>query len=477
MAELVRQLLIAPPEKRTKQVQRAEQLHDEVDPQLNYPFDFLTYRLTGYRSETDNVTLVGEALLPDLRLLIDMLSRSVGMPRSSDEPVQTTHALAEQLDVSTKTIDRWRKLGLRWRWAAPASGGRKQLVFTQSAVDRFLHSHTDRVERAQQFSQLDSSARTQLLDEARQIAADPGMSLFRAARRLARQSGRAVETIRLLLEQHDRRHPRDRIFAHHRGSLSPRQKQVIARAQRMGVSVAKISAHFRRAPATIHRVLRERRAAALQRMRIDYVASPLFDRDDADEVLLRTDTSEPDDIVPEKGLAAAMADLPEPVRQFYRRSCMSPDRLRSQIVKMNFLKHKASRLRDQLSRYTPSVRDMDNVESCLEQATTIRGHLVRANLQQVLLVARQHLSQPGDDVANRLIDLLEVGNRELIQAIDVFDVSKGQPFAQHLTWLLQRRFASLDTETESRARRRLSGDSMVRRLHDAAAKDGVDVSA
>ena len=116
LADLTRQLLFAPSDKRIEQVRRAEQLHDQVDDQANYPYDFIFYRITGYHTETDEPTLlVGTAVLPDLRRLIDRLSRSVAMPQDPDEPTETIHQLAKRLNVSTKTIERYRQMGLRWR--------------------------------------------------------------------------------------------------------------------------------------------------------------------------------------------------------------------------------------------------------------------------------------------------------------------------------------------------------------------------
>src|SRR5690606_13154618 len=156
LEDLARQFLFAPPAKRAEHVRRAERLHDEIGEQRNYPLDFLVYRITGYRRDRgDSVLLVGEAILPDLRLIIDHLSRSVDLPMGEGEPAETAEQLAQRLNVSTKTISRWRKLGLRWRWAVPAAGGRKQIVFTQSAVEHFTARHAERVDKAARFSQIE----------------------------------------------------------------------------------------------------------------------------------------------------------------------------------------------------------------------------------------------------------------------------------------------------------------------------------
>ena len=82
LEQLTHQLLFSPPDRRRLQVLRAECLHDEIDPIANYPLDYIAYRLTGYRSESgESVLLVGDAVLPDLRHMIDTLSRSIDLAR------------------------------------------------------------------------------------------------------------------------------------------------------------------------------------------------------------------------------------------------------------------------------------------------------------------------------------------------------------------------------------------------------------
>ncbi|MFW6031961.1 MAG: hypothetical protein ACOCTI_01145, partial [Phycisphaeraceae bacterium] len=90
LADLARQLQFAPPGTRAEQVRRTERLHDEIEPERSYPLDFLVFRITGYRRDwTDGTLLVGEAARPDLRLMIDRLSRSIELPQGTDEPSET----------------------------------------------------------------------------------------------------------------------------------------------------------------------------------------------------------------------------------------------------------------------------------------------------------------------------------------------------------------------------------------------------
>ena len=117
IADFARQLLFTPKSRRAEQITRAEALHDLIEPTQNYPFDFINYRITGYHSESetqDTTILVGEALLPDLRLVIEELCQS-NETLPVDEPMTDLATLAKELNVSTKTIHRWRDHGLRWR--------------------------------------------------------------------------------------------------------------------------------------------------------------------------------------------------------------------------------------------------------------------------------------------------------------------------------------------------------------------------
>ncbi|MFW6059854.1 MAG: helix-turn-helix domain-containing protein, partial [Phycisphaeraceae bacterium] len=290
LEELTHQLLFAPPTKRIEQVQRTERLHDEIEADCPYPLDYLVYRITGYRrdGEGESVLLVGEAVRPDLRLIIDQLSRSVALP-ADDEPSETIEQVARRLSVSVKTVNRWRKAGLRWRWMVPRAGARPQIVIPRSALERFTERHTKRVRRATRFSTIPENERTALIERARRIVRDSDrrLTLNQVADRLAKQRGRALETIRLLLEKHDQANPAEAIFTDQRGPLTPREKRVIERAHRRGVPVSRLAERFERSRPSIHRVIRERRAAAARQIDLRHVHSATFERDDADAVILR----------------------------------------------------------------------------------------------------------------------------------------------------------------------------------------------
>lgn len=441
LGELARQLLrFAPPEKRIEQVFRAEKLHDEIEPDATYPYEYIAYRITGYRGEHgDETLLVGAAVQPDLRLLIDTLSRSVAIPVEEGDQYETVPQLAARLNVSTKTISRWREAGLRWRWVQPAGDTPRQLVFPRDAVERFLTKHSERVERAARFSQMTPAQRRELIEHARAMMRERDeLTLNQVATRLARQTGRAVETIRLLLEQHDRRRPDQAIFVNHTGPLTTRQQRIAARAYRMGIPVSKIAQRFRRSSSTIYRAIHQRRAAELRRRTINYIFVPFFERPNAEELIHAIrDQHLRDSRFP----MPPVNDLPDSVRERYVQQPMTDAERQHLFLRYNYLKYKAATKRDQLDRYEPRANDLKAIEDWLRDAEEIRQRLHAAHRTVVLSVARRHLVGQPDQSMTHLLELLERGESILAEAIETYSVTR-RDFIGYLTNRLMQGFVA-----------------------------------
>ncbi|MCZ6446325.1 MAG: hypothetical protein O6758_09085, partial [Planctomycetota bacterium] len=115
LGELFRQLMYAPLVARRRQMEAAEQLVAQIDPQQVYPEEFIIFRITGYRPDLPDepVGLVGEALVADLVTLIQRLSQGLDLSSLNDDrtPVMLDD-LARRLNVSAKTLQRYRKQGL-----------------------------------------------------------------------------------------------------------------------------------------------------------------------------------------------------------------------------------------------------------------------------------------------------------------------------------------------------------------------------
>src|SRR5438034_11326425 len=72
------QVRFAPPSRRLEQLKRAEQLLTEIDPVRGYPYPFLCYRITEFRSDAHaGVLMPGLDILHDLGLFINDLASSL----------------------------------------------------------------------------------------------------------------------------------------------------------------------------------------------------------------------------------------------------------------------------------------------------------------------------------------------------------------------------------------------------------------
>ena len=120
-----------PPTKKLQQVEAAERLIAEIDSEKTYPYEYVCFRITGYRpTEPAPSKITGDDLRHDLRLFVEDLSDSADMTADNiGEQVLTVEELAKQFNVSTKTISRWRELGLVSRRLV--FDGRKRVGFLQ----------------------------------------------------------------------------------------------------------------------------------------------------------------------------------------------------------------------------------------------------------------------------------------------------------------------------------------------------------
>jgi RNA polymerase primary sigma factor/RNA polymerase sigma factor len=237
------QIRFAPRPKKLQQVEAAERLIAEVRSDKTYTYEYVCFRITGYRPEALAQTMIsGGDLLHDLRLFVEDLSDSADMTADNiGEQVLTVEELAKQFNVSTKTISRWRELGLVSRRLV--FDGRKRVGFLRSSVDRFVKGNQERVARGARFSQLTDEQRREIIDRARRLASAGGCQ-SEISRRLAKRAGRSVETIRSTIRQFDRQNPELAIFPDNSGPLTEAQKTRIYQAFRRGTSVDKLTKQF-----------------------------------------------------------------------------------------------------------------------------------------------------------------------------------------------------------------------------------------
>lgn len=459
LSELTRQLLYAPPTKRAEVVRHAELLHDELDPTSNYPIDFIVYRLTGRRvPPRESVTLVGEAIRPDLRLMIDALSRSIELTPQAEDPGETTGELAARLGVSTKTIARWRDDGLRWRWGVREPGGKPVVLIPRAALSDFERRQQGRVASAGRFTRLDEVESYRLIARARRLADATDAVPQAILEHLARRTGRSVETIRQRIARHDAADPEARVFADRAGPLSLKQKRVIDRAYRRGVGVSLLCRRFRKTRSTIYRAIHEARAERVRAMAIHVVRSPMFDRDDADEVILRP--------ISPVGRARRLdrrviAGVPDELRGLFDQPIVPDPAVRSLIVRYNYLKHRAKQAQDALRAEQPRAVDLDRFDALWQRVSQTRGQIIGGMLPIVLSVVRRQIAD--DDAASHaaLLAMLDQASAVLLEEIERFDPSLSHQFESVLTNRLLRVLAQASSKPSIEPR------ALMARLHAA----------
>ena len=197
IADLARQLTYSPADKRRLQLSAAIDLATHLDPARSYPWEFILFRITGFRpTEPIEHTLGGVALRADLSQFIEFLSDTLSLNASdAGTPILTLEEVMARFGVSSKTIQRWRRQGLLAQRFIFAEG-RKRLGFAVDDVARFAGSNAERVRKSATFSQLSDTERGRIIRYARWLAVRCHCSMTDLARRIAKHIDRSAETIR-----------------------------------------------------------------------------------------------------------------------------------------------------------------------------------------------------------------------------------------------------------------------------------------
>ncbi len=454
--DLLEQLKRGPRRFRLAQLLNIEFLLSVVELDKAYPYDFVCHSLTGYRPVANAPgtagLLDGSRLLPDLVSLAEDLSSDAGLAISSwPETVCTVTDLARRFDVSTKTVFRWRRRGLVG-WRFKFADGRLRLAFADRCVRRFVAQHVDVVTRGSNFSQLTKDERQQIVARARELVDTGYRTVNAVARSIAGQTGRAVETIRLILKHYDEAHPGAGLF--NRSPLrveADDQRLAVWEAYLDGAKVEELARRFQQPVAWVYAAITQMRARDLRARKIEFVGSPDFEAPDADRTILHPALSGP--LRQEMSAAQRVpAGLPPYLAHLFRIPLLTREGEQTLFRQMNYLKFKARRLIEQLDPDSVRAAELDRIEALLDQAGRIKNEIVQANLRLVVSIAKRHLG-PGDD----LFELVSDGNISLMRAVDKFDFTRGFKFSTYASWAIMRNYARSIPEQRRHADRYQTG--------------------
>lgn len=450
--ELREQLRFAPKAKKVEQAAAAEKVLGEIEPDRTYAFDYLCFRITNYRPEKPSRHNIASAdLQHDLRLLIEDLSDSADISVDEvGEQVHTVNELSRLFKVSTKTISRWRESGLVSRRLL--FSGRKRVGFLHSSVERFIAENRDKIRRGERFSQLSDDEKSEIIERARQLV-DSGASLSDVTRQLAQRMDRSPETIRYTLKNFDADHQAVAIFPNHRGVLTEDDKRTIFSMFLDGVSVPQLCKRFKRTRTSIQRILIDMRHERIMELPLDYIYNEDF------ESVAR----ESEYLGPEPAPATAPrkvrvpAGLPSYLASLYDVPLLTREQEYHLFRKFNYLKHKASRMRESLDTTSgPKSGVMDQIEQLYEDAVKVKNRIVQSNLRLVVSIAKRHVASTDDFFA-----LVSDGNMSLIRAVEKFDYSRGNKFSTYASWAIMKNYArTIPSEFKHRDRFRTTTEEL-----------------
>ena len=435
-----------------EQAAAAETLLAEIEADRDYAYDFLCYRITNYRSDRPNRHNIASVdLAHDLRLLIEDLSELADLSvEEIAEQVHTVQDLSRQFNVSTKTISRWREAGLVSRRLL--FGGRKRVGFLNSSVEQFIAKNRAKIQRGERFSQLSDDEKTEIIERARQLV-EGGAALADVTRLLSEQMGRSAETIRYTLKNFDADNAAIAIFPNHRGVLTDDDKRSIFNQYLSGVSVPQLCRRFKRTRTSIQRILIEMRRQRIMELPLDYIYNEDFENTAAEAEYLG-DEPKPAS-APRK--VRVPNDLPNYLASLYDVPLLTREQEYHLFRKMNYLKHKASRLRESIGEDASGKSAlMNQIEGLYEQAVKVKNRIVQSNLRLVVSIAKRHLASTDD-----FFSLVSDGNMSLIRAVEKFDYSRGNKFSTYASWAIMKNFArTIPNEFKHRDRFRTTTEEL-----------------
>jgi RNA polymerase sigma factor (sigma-70 family) len=453
------QVRFAPAAKRPEQLAQVEKLLAEVEPGKQYPYQFVCFRITGFRPDSYPQLLIGGADLEcDLRAMVECFRPSGPEP----ERVWTVEEISKELNVSTKTVRRWKSRGLVG--LEMNINGRRQLGFTQTVVDDFLTQNRDRVERSGRFSQLSDNEREEILRRARRLSRLAGGSLTEISRRIARRLGRSAETVRYTIKNYDREHPGQAMFPNLTGPPDEATKQVIYNSYRRGIAVDTLAKRFSRTRTSMYRVINEVRAQRLLEQPLDYIYHVSFD-DPLMEPVITAAMPDAEEYEAKRREMKAPKDVPPELAPMYEVPLLNKDQEQHLFRKMNFLKHKASQLRRRLLKDEESgevdptrvrIQDLKRIEELQNEANEVKDQLISCNMRLVANIAKRHAAQ-----TDNFWELMSDGNMSLIRAVEKFDFGRGFKFSTYASWAIMKNFARSIPDDRTHKERFVTGHEEV----------------
>ena len=463
LKDLAEQTRFAPSVRRQAQATAALKLYAEIELGKTYPYQYVCFRVTDYRSDSyPDLMIRGSDLRHDLELFARRVEKSVPpLPiEQAVEPMLTLDEVSKRFNVSTKTISRWRVKGLAARRVKV--GGRSQLGFPRTAVEKFVGDHQSLVAKGAKFSHLTEAEKDDILQQARELR-DVGATLTEVSKQIATKLGRSPEAVRYTIKNFDRGHPDHSLFPAVAGPLSAAAKEQIVlamttkqSAKLTGEPVAEdtvetLAKRFNRTRSSLYRVVNEVRAKELVRQNVDYIYNAEFDEAEKEAVII-TEMPALAEFEGKRNVKTIPKDVPPQMMHLYEWPLLTKDQEQHVFRKMNFLKHQLQKFQEALDPTRARVADLLRIEDLREGIKTCRDTLINCNQRLVYANAKKHLG-PTESID----DLVSDGNLSLMRAVEKFDYGRGNKFSTYATWAIIKNFARSIPDAKTHKQRYMTG--------------------
>ena len=451
IASLARQLKFVPVAVRDRQLAAAEELLGSIEPSKAYPLDFVTFRITGFNLPAgEDALLAGIALQHDLGLLIEDVSVTLDQ-RTEDrrEPVLSIDDLCRTFNVTSKTLQRWRRKGLSARrFIFP--DGKRRVGFRLAVVENFLSRHGPSVRRASNPTEISAGEHQAIIRYARRLA--KGCSAEEICRRIARRLDRSPLTIDATLRKHDAENPNQAVLSNAQPALREDERLIVQESLDAGESIRVAAARVRRNSGAVYAIALSARLERLTKRRVKFFDDPLYHQDDAFQSL--TAMQRQGDLAPAESAEQSRVpgELPSYLRSLYSFPLLSPAKERALFLLFNYHKFRFVTACRRLDPAKARARDIDSLEHLRKAYIDVRNRIAQANLRLVVSVASKHVRG-----GVTLMELVSEGNIVLLRAIEGFDTHKGNRFSTYATLALMKGFARSVPQLQTAARK-LRGD-------------------
>ena len=229
--------------------------------------------------------------------------------------------------------------------------------------------------------------------------------------------------------------------------LPTETKQQIFQQYRRGDSVEALARRFCRSCTRIYDIIKEVRAARIRELPLDAMGREQFAGLRSEQEEREISGPPPENDQPAKNLRVPNG-MPAYLANLYDVPLLTRAQEAHLFRKMNYLKYKASGLRDALDARRPQSRLLEQIEKLYDEAAAIKNQIISANLRLVVSIAKRYVGPATD-----FFELVSDGNVSLIRAAEKFDVSRGNRFSTYATWAIMKNFArSIPTAIRQRSR-------------------------